>query len=80
MNISPIKIVNYLAPNGKEPITEWILELDPITRAVVRARISRVRLGNFGECKRIKNGEGIWEIIIDYGPGYRIYFGKETCM
>lgn len=34
-------------------------------------------MGNFGDAKMIKGGEGIWELRIDYGPGYRVYFGKQ---
>lgn len=34
-------------------------------------------MGNFGDAKIIQNAEGIWELRIDYGPGYRIYFGKD---
>ena len=40
-------------------------------------RIGRVRLGNFGDCKYIIGSNGIWELRLDYGPGYRVYFGKE---
>lgn len=46
-------------------------------RAVVIKRLDRIKLGNFGDAKRIKNGNGIWELRIDHGPGYRIYFGQE---
>jgi putative addiction module killer protein len=43
--------------------------------AIVRARLNRVRLGNFGDCKPV--GEGVEELRIDFGPGYRVYFGRE---
>lgn len=39
--------------------------------AIVRARLNRVRLGNFGDCKPV--GGGVEELRIDFGPGYRVY-------
>lgn len=72
-----IKIVNYVTNTGKEPFNDWLQKLDSGTRAIIRTRINRLRLGNFGDCKRIKNGEGIWELRIDYGSGYRVYLGKK---
>ena len=73
MNLT--KIIIYTTKTGRSPFSDWRDDLDTSTRAVIRARIERIRLGNFGDSKRIKNGGGIWEIRIDYGPGYRIYFG-----
>ncbi len=71
-----VKVINYSTTSGNEPFIEWLHDLDENTRAIVRTKLARVRLGNFGDCKPIKNGAGIWEIRIFYGPGYRIYFGK----
>ena len=54
----------------------WLAALkDARARARIRARLNRVRLGNFGDCKNV--GDGVSELRVDYGPGYRVYFGKE---
>ena len=42
--------------------------------AIVHARLNRIELGNFGDCKPV--GEGLAELRIDFGPGYRVYFGR----
>lgn len=65
----------YARPDGTEPYTLWETELrDRTARARIRARIGRLRLGNFGDTKRV--GE-VFELRIHAGPGYRIYFGRE---
>ena len=69
--------ISYLEiETGKSPFLEWEKKLDLSTRAVVRARINRVRLGNFGDFHSIKGAPGLYEFRIHVGPGYRIYFGK----
>src|SRR5947209_6234992 len=75
-----IKIVIYSLSSGKSPYTDWRDSLDIKTRSIIVARITRIRFGNFGDCKVIKDGAGIWELRVDYGPGYRIYFGKKRMM
>ncbi len=76
--MSTVKIITYcIKATGKEPFLEWLEEQDLKTQSIVYTRLDRVALGNFGDCKRINNGDGIWELRIDYGSGYRIYFGKQ---
>lgn len=75
--MKPIKIIIYTTRTKKEPYSDWENELDNVARSIIISRLDRIRLGNFGDAKVIKGGEGIWELRIDFGPGYRIYFGKE---
>lgn len=72
-----IKTTVYKTSTGKEPFSEWYDDLEKGTRALVTARLERLRVGNFGDCKMLKETGGVWELRLDCGPGYRIYFGKE---
>lgn len=64
-----------MAPNGKSPFKQWREKLkDPATRQQVDSRIARMRVGNFGDHRTV--GGGVSEIRINYGPGYRIYYGR----
>src|ERR1051326_4326146 len=59
--------------SGKCPFGDWYRTIrDPATRARIRTRIARVRSGNTGDSKSV--GEGVSELRLDFGPGYRIYF------
>lgn len=75
--MATIEIIVYSTHTKKEPFKEWLEDLDTRAQVIVITRLDRVSLGNFGDCKQIKNGDGTWELRIDYGPGYRIYFGKK---
>ncbi|WP_276957036.1 type II toxin-antitoxin system RelE/ParE family toxin [Allomeiothermus silvanus] len=56
-----------------EVFAEWFASLrDARARAVINARLRRVELGNLGDCAPV--GEGVSELRIHYGPGYRVYF------
>ena len=70
-----IRIEMYVTEEGKVPFSKWLHSLkDRKDRAKVRVCLDRVRLGNMGKYKSI--GKGVSEIKINYGPGYRIYFGE----
>jgi putative addiction module killer protein len=56
---------------------EWLNDLrDERARAKINVRIRRLSLGNPGDVKPV--GEGVGELRIDYGPGYRLYFAKRN--
>lgn len=69
-------IIFYTTDTGKQPFADWQAKLVPKTEAVIIGRLARIRCGNFGDCKPIRGSNGIYELRIDYGPGYRIYYGK----
>ena len=70
------EVVTYRTLDGKRPFTSWLLGLrDQAGRAKIRARIARMQSGNFGDCKPV--GTGVQELKIRWGPGYRVYFGRE---
>jgi len=66
----------YALPDGRIPYLDWFAKLrDRRAQQRIQARIARVRLGNFGQTRSV--GGGVQELKIDYGPGYRIYFGRD---
>jgi putative addiction module killer protein len=68
------EVVYYKNREGKVPFLDWLYSLeDKVTRAKIRIRIDRVAMGNFGDHHSV--GGGVWELRIDYGPGFRIYYG-----
>jgi putative addiction module killer protein len=75
--MSMIKIIPYTTKKGTQPFPDWQAKLDRSIQAIIVARLVRVRLGNFGDCKLLQNSDGVWELRINHGPGYRVYFGKK---
>ena len=70
-----MKVRYFITNDGREPFTEWIKKLrDTKARAIILARINRLKLGNFGDCKSV--GNGVYELRVDFGPGYRVYYAK----
>lgn len=70
-----IEIITYQTEEGRVPFQEWIQDLRDREAAFrVRARIARLRAGNFGDAKAV--GKGVSELRVQYGPGYRVYFAR----
>lgn len=67
-------IEEYLDEKGRSPFGEWLKTLDRDVRARVRTRIDRIVRGNFGDSRHL--AEGVYELRLDFGPGYRIYYGR----
>jgi putative addiction module killer protein len=65
----------YLTASGRNPFRDWLDALDVSVKARLQARILRFESGNLGDCKSI--GAGVQEARLDFGPGYRLYFGME---
>jgi putative addiction module killer protein len=72
----PRTILICQTDDGKEPFTDWFFsKLDAATRGRVRAKLDRLEDGNVSDVKAV--GEGVLELKIDFGPGYRVYFGQK---
>jgi putative addiction module killer protein len=64
-----------VAAGGREPFAEWFADLDVMARAKVARGIARMAQGNLSNAKPV--GAGVLEYRIDFGPGYRVYFGLD---
>ena len=71
-----IELRAYLAADQRAPFDEWLAALrDVQARARIRARLARVQSGNFGDFKPLQ--DGVQELRIDHGPGYRVYLSRQ---
>lgn len=70
------RVIVYADIKGREPFTEWLYGLrDPMGRKRILARLTRLEHGNVGDCEPI--GEGLSELRLFFGSGYRVYFGEQ---
>ena len=70
------KVIYYMLENGSSPFEDWLKKLDKLSKAIVVRFIQRVATG--GAKKAIKAlKDGIYEIKITHGPGYRVYFAED---
>jgi putative addiction module killer protein len=69
------RLVDYFyTPSGNAPAKDWLNSVkDNLTQAILYKRNRQASLGNFGNYRSL--GTGVFEMKIDYGPGFRIYYG-----
>jgi putative addiction module killer protein len=70
-----VEVRYYIDSGGDAPFAEWFAELEPPASARIARAIARMEQGNFSSAKGV--GEGVMEYKIDFGPGYRVYFGRD---
>ena len=70
-----VEVREYLDRSGHSPFAVWSDRLNREAAAKVAAALARIQQGNFSSAKGV--GAGVYEYRIDFGPGYRIYFGKD---
>lgn len=68
-------VLEYLDRVGRSPFGRWFDALDAPAAAKVTTARARLEQGNFSKVKGV--GSGVFEYCVDFGPGYRIYFGKD---
>jgi putative addiction module killer protein len=67
--------IKEFVESGNSPFADWFDSLDAVTAARVDKYIRRLEAGNFGAAKLLQ--EGVSELKLDFGPGYRVYFGRD---
>ena len=73
--MNPQELRVYQQGDGGQPFTVWLAALKDLeARARIRTRLARLSLGNMGDCRALDGG--VWELRIDWGPGYRVYFAR----
>jgi putative addiction module killer protein len=70
-----VEILEYLDAGGRSPFAGWFDRLDAPAAAKVTIALSRIGRGNLSNAKAV--GGGVQEFRIDFGPGYRVYFGRD---
>ncbi len=71
-------VIIYKTQTNREPFIEWFNKLDKVVQDRTDARIARLRIGIFGDVRRIIGGKGVCELRILQRSGYRIYFAYES--
>lgn len=70
-----IEIREFLHASGRSPFARWFEDLDAGAAARVTIALTRLSQGNFSTVEGV--GAGVYELKIYFGPGYRVYFGKD---
>ena len=73
--MTPTVLQVYQTAAGRQPFTQWLEGLaDRQARARIRTRLDRLALGNFGDHRPLDGG--VYELRVDWGPGYRVYYAR----
>jgi len=70
-----LELQEYLDVQGRSPFGDWFDALDPVAAAKITVGLNRIEQGNLSNVKSV--GRGVLESRIDFGPGYRIYLGRD---
>lgn len=70
-----MKVVEYLDPAGRSPFEVWFRRIEARAAVKVTVALARLEASNLSNTKSV--GAGVLEYRIDYGPGYRVYFGRD---
>ena len=70
-----LDVREYLDESGSSPFADWFAALDGIAAAKVTVVLARIEQGNLSNVKGV--GQGVLEYRLDFGPGYRVYFGRD---
>jgi len=74
--VRPKRVEIYADAKGCEPFSAWLANLKDTTgRQRILARLRRIEQENYGDCKAL--GEGVLELRMNFGPGYRVYFAEK---
>jgi putative addiction module killer protein len=68
-------VQEYMTKDASSPFGRWFADLDPVAAAKITVAITRLAVGNVSNVKGV--GAGVLEQKVDFGPGYRIYFGRD---
>jgi len=74
----PIELREWLDERGRSPFRKWIISLDDYAAARINKYLERLANGNVSNVKGV--GKGVSELRVDFGPGYRIYFGWDGAL
>lgn len=70
-----MEVLAYVEASGRCPFRRWFADLDPRATSKITIALTRLEQGNLSNVKSV--GEGVFEYRVDFGPGYRIYFGRD---
>jgi|SRR6266852_1998139 putative addiction module killer protein len=73
--MAEFELQTYVDEHGRAPFETWILELNGQAQAKVSIALSRLERGNMSNVEAV--GEGVSELKLNWGPGYRVYFGRD---